>query len=410
MKKLLLIIMAIIALGLNVQAEDRKSGQMALLNSTNHTEAFYGPDALIKAYEVAAELAPGLEDEFRASITLTPGMFYSPETIDLPITIIGTYGFAWLRNENPLGNYGAPAINYSRDLHTVLDETTVSTDDVSFEGICFPNAVHIGNVNNCHFKRCFIQSLTATGDHTGTLVEECVVLNEGGIGRSTDYQIRNTTICKFTAANTNKATITNCFVYFWKEVPNGTSYVPYATYANNELGIYIKNDAIESNRNITITGNSEFNNNLFCFNNGYLGTLNEYDTWETIDDEEVWDPGYSVKFNCPNSGNKTSVLYEGFLYGDYHYLSWIYPNFEIYPTLEKDEIGMEAGIVGTDGKPVGVAGGQGMKSHPNIPRVISSSIDKIADEEGKVKINITFLTPDFDAWDELPWYSKKQPK
>ena len=402
MKKLLLIIMTILTICTNVHAEDRTDGQMALLRTTNHTEAFYGPDALLKAYDVAVELSVQLEDEFWAIVTLSPGYFYSPDTISIPITIVGSYGIGY--NGDTFVNDVTPIFLRDDNSHTTLDGTTISADNVTLEGIFFQKEdVNIGKVNNCHFKRCMIQSLKAVNDHTNTQIDECVVINDGGIMRSTNYRINNTTICKFKGVNSNKATITNCFIYFLKKVPNDAStYVPYATYANNILGVYIKNDEDENNRHITITGNSEYNNNLFCYHNGYYGTLGYYDYWDYNPEtgEEIDEPGYSINFTCPNSGNQMYVVEEGCYFG---------PQF---PNLGMDIISFssmdpEGSIIGTDGTPVGVSGGNGFFSHPNIPRVKSSSIDKIADTEGKIKINITRMTT--DPYNDPDYLKHQQP-
>ena len=44
--------------------------------------------------------------------------------------------------------------------------------------------------------------------------------------------------------------------------------------------------------------------------------------------------------------------------------------------------------LGDDGKKVGPEGGSGFKLYPAIPRIISKSIDRQTDADGKINVNI----------------------
>ncbi len=305
-------------------------GTTATLQQGDKMTFFTGMSALQQAYEAAS--ADGGD-----VITLSSGEFTVVATIEKSVRIVGAYGL------DPNDSYGT----------FIAGTVTVSADNVKLEGMYFKNDVTLAAVNNCTIKRCWINNLKQSGEHTNTLIDQCVVKNDYAIAKGVNYGIKNTTIEYFAAMNTtaNVANITNCLVWYFYSYYYDDDRQPYAVYKNN---ILILENSGTVNRALTLSSPSEFYNNYL-----YRTTISNY-------------PSYYVTCNfstgCVNVGNvysgetsKTNV-------------TAVYPD-----TLS----------VTVEGVTVGITGGEGFNKYPGIPRVLTSTIDAQTDDKGKLNASIT---------------------
>lgn len=337
MKKLLLLIMAILPMCSNVYAE----GLTATLQKGDQMTAYYGLDALKSAYAAA---------DSGSVITLSPGAFNTLTSITKSVKIIGTYGFSSTTSQA-----------------TVLTSLTVSANNVTLEGIYFSGTVTLGGVNDCLIKRCWIETkLTSTANHYRTKIDQCVVKVDEAVANGYNYSIYNSTIEYFNKANTtsNKAYIANCFIYHWAVGQTNTTttyseppYRPYATYINNVLGCKRANSNYGFNLRNHV--DSEFYNNVFY---GHYGTTANSKTFNV-----------SYPEGCVNRGNTTKNMTTGITY--------------TYPNTTADW------GTGIDDTPIGVTGGQGFVAYPRIPRITSSTIDKHTNAEGKINVKVNVAVP-----------------
>ena len=325
MKKLVLMFVALFSMSASVFAD----GLTATLQQGDNMQAFFGQDAFKQAYEAAQSSG--------AIITLSSGIFNPVESIEKSMTIIGYSGF--------------------ESSKTNIANMKILADNVKIEGIYFSGNVELGKISNCYIKRCYLNSrLTSTETHINTFIDQCVVKYDYAIGTSVNYVIKNSTLCGFYTNNTNKAQIINCVIWVWCSGSgySGDSNVkqPYATYMNNVLGGYNSGD-------ISYTCNvaSEFYYNYFA--KTYGGT-----------------DAYKISYpqDCVNQGNY-SASSEYFFYYNSDYR---------FPAVENwnDKKGM-------DGTVVGIKGGSGFASSPDIPRITSSSIDNCTDSQGKINVKIS---------------------
>jgi len=328
MKKNLLTLMSLFVMSANMLAD----GLTATLQQGDNMKAFYGMDAFKQAYQ---------EADSGAVITLSSGKFNDVSTISKPITLIGAYAFA----------------EYSPTT-TFLGSTTISANNVKVEGIYFIGTVTIGGVTNTHIKRCWTNNLTSTANHTNTLIDQCVVGQDGAIANGNNYCIKNSTISHFSALNTisNLAYITNCVIWAWRLYSGGSwsnTYVaPFAIYKNNVIGIYSN-----SSSNYLAALPSEFYYNLF---------INTYDSSKA--NTVAFPYGMNVL------GNITGKNYSSY-----------YSSTSSFPASD-----MKSGtsINGQDGTPIGIKGGTGFSEWPSIPRITSKTIDSSTDAEGKINVKI----------------------
>lgn len=314
MKKIILSLVALFSMSANSFAD----GLTATLQQGDNMQAFYGVDAFKQAYEKA---------DSGAIITLSAGNFNTINSVAKSVTIIGNYAFAESAQT------------------TFLSTLSVTANNVTVEGIRFSGDVTIGAVSNLHIKRCYLNAnLKCTANHTNTLIDECVVMDDYAVEKGYNYCIKNSTLCYFGAMNTtaNIAYIANCVVWSWSNKQ------PYAIYKNNVLG----NDSYGST--ITADKNSEFYYNLFV------------NTYNTASNATVSFPN-----GCVSEGNIINKNYSTY------FTSINYPA----STMKVTELGQ-------DGKPVGINGGTGFSKWPAIPRITSKTIDSSTDAEGKINVKI----------------------
>lgn len=307
-------------------------GTTATLQQGDKMTFFTGMSALQQAYEAAS--ADGGD-----VITLSSGEFTAITTIEKSVRIVGAYGL------DPNDSYGT----------FIAGAVTVNADNVKLEGMYFKTDVTLAEIKNCTIKRCWINNLKQSGEHTNTLIDQCVLKHDYAIAKGVNYGIKNSTIEYFAAMNTtaNVANITNCFVW---QFCRYTSYKqPYAIYKNNILGL----DCF-ANYNITLSlvSPSEFYNNYFYRMNSY-GTSSSYASYYVTCN---FDTGCVNKNNIYSSSSSALNV------------TFTFPN-TMSQTIE--------------GVTVGITGGEGFNKYPGIPRVLTSTIDAQTDDKGKLNASIT---------------------
>ena len=262
-----------------------------------------------------------------AVITLSPGAHLKPNAsldINKSITLIGSGAFG--EDE---------AISY-------VNELWVKVDNVRIEGLYFQNRLHIVDwANNARILHCYI-SVIGGNDHNNTIVDQCVIKqNDIRYGGFTNYCIKNSTILESGTGTGNTTFINDVII------------IPYGdcgkdTYRNCVLGI-------DYDYGIDLDSPGEYYNNVF---------------FNTRKKDEVMQVYF--KEGCVNSGN-TIDTYENLFGGVFPSKTMAVPNTT---------------TLGDDGKKVGPEGGSGYKLYPAIPRIISKSIDRQTDADGKIKVNI----------------------
>ena len=335
-------------------------GLTATLQQGETMTAFYGVNAFVDAYNAA---------EDGAVITLSEGQFNYVSSIEKSITLVGNMAF--------------DVEGYEK---TYISGTTVNADNVTFEGIYFTSNVALGNINNCHIKRCRIgNELTYVSStiHTNTLIDQCVINIESAMSTSRNYCLKNSTIHYFNNNSSSEhiAYITNCYICYYclltyRSSNWGGNYNyysnPYAVYKNNILGIDCQNNGSWT---MNLYSPSEFYNNYF-----YRTT--------TIEGFESYIISYTFNSGCINQGNQNS--------GDKSVYISSSDNFN--GKYKIDSFGM----LGDDGTPVGITGGSGFSPYPSIPRITSKEIDSKTDSNGKLNVKITVSTEETLVKEEKP--------
>ena len=190
MKKTILLLVAIVLTSAKMMAE----GLTATLQQGETMTAFYGVNAFVDAYNAA---------EDGAVITLSEGKFNDVSSIEKSIAVIGNMAF--------------DVDGYEK---TYLSGTTVNADSVTLEGIYFTGTVNLGDINNCHIKRCRIGNTLGyvrNTVHTNTLIDQCVISREYAMPTSRNYCLKNSTIGSFYEYNSSMhiAYITNCYICYY---------------------------------------------------------------------------------------------------------------------------------------------------------------------------------------------------
>lgn len=307
-------------------------GTTATLQQGDKMTFFTGMSALQQAYEAAS--ADGGD-----VITLSSGEFTAVTTIEKSVRIVGAYGL------DPNDSYGT----------FIAGVVTVSADNVKLEGMYFKNDVTLAEITNCTIKRCWINNLKQSSEHTNTLIDQCVVKYDYAIATGVNYGIKNSTIAYFAAMNTtaNVANITNCLVWeFYSKYYETSCKQPYAIYKNNILAL--ENSSTYSPI-CTLQSPSEFYNNYFYRTTRSSASSNYY-------------VSYGFATGCVNINN----IYSGTTSATN--VTFTFPN-----TMSQT----------VEGVTVGITGGEGFNKYPGIPRVLTSTIDAQTDDKGKLNASIT---------------------
>ena len=309
-------------------------GTTATLQQGDKMTFFTGMSALQQAYEAASANGGDI-------ITLSSGEFTAVATIEKSVRIVGAYGL------DPNDSYGT----------FIAGDVTVSADNVKLEGMYFKSDVILAEITNCTIKRCWINLLKQSSEHTNTLIDQCVLKGDYAIATGVNYGIKNTTIEYFAAMNTtaNVANITNCLVGCFFKYNKSSIKQPYAIYKNNILGL---DCYYYSNTTLSLVSPSEFYNNYFY-------RMNSYDTSSSYASDYVI---CNFGTGCVNKNNNYSSSSSALN------VTFTFPN-----TMSQTV----SGVI------VGITGGEGFNKYPGIPRVLTSTIDAQTDDKGKLNASIT---------------------
>ena len=316
----------------------------ATLQKGDSIKVFYGYNAFTQAYDAASD---------GDTITLSPGCFYSVADIKKSVTIIGSNAFS--SNDSERTQFSNSSI-------------TISTNNVHIEGVFFTNYVNLDTIRDCVIRKCRMATIYASGDHTNTIIDQCLIGTDCAIHKGINYCLKNSTIKAFGGTpnsitdTIHSAYVTNCYVLFWFN-DNNSDDSPKAIYKNNVLGLNSGKNYQNKYGSLSLHARSEYYNNFF-------------QKWRT--DTQVasrYSVIYAFSAGCLNSGNSD-------------------PGYSKYTVIssEKTLTAMDTtsySMLGQDGTPVGITGGTGFSEYPSIPRVTSKNIDANTDAEGKINVQIT---------------------
>lgn len=261
-------------------------------------------------------------------ITLSAGTFNGPEeAVSKSVKITGVGAF------EETGN-------------TVFESLAVSGSNVRIEGVKFSSSFNPSGSTNLILIRCHVKSLDASANYSNPLFSECVL--PGYVSKlkyALNFTFKNSTIESFSTDNssdkTNIGRVINCVIYQWADGPN-------AIYKNCCIGY----NTSYSSRKINCSSPSEFYYNVaFSTNNNYQAAFN-------------------FVGDCINVGNQSMTWSE------------LFNSTKSYPAQPQNAPN------GDDGTPVGPYGGTGFSQYPSIPRILSSTIDRSTNDEGKINVTV----------------------
>jgi len=305
--------------------------QVATLEQQGIITAFYGPNALVEAYNAA---------EHGDIITLSSGSF-TPTTIEKAITLRGAGCVA----DTEAGT-AATIIN------GLITMTVTDTVDyvLSVEGILFPNEVKMGFLDSPTFTRCNFMKINDTG--------------QGGHNMTNAYFI-DCIIKDMTFYRTNNTTMVNCVVWEPSWVYNNQPVVIYNSIfggmINQNTGLTAYNSIIVKQRGSTPTSSCSFFN---C-----LGI--------SVDGSYPFGGGYTSECDTVSSYEEVFLYFDG--------------NF----TLESDFslTGTAASLPTSDGTQVGIYGGSmPYSSRPAYQVLKRTTVAPRSNVEGKLEVEIEVIT------------------
>ncbi len=362
-----------------VSGELKNNNLTATLQHNGQMTPFFGDSAYIQAYQAAA---PG------DSIILSWGVFCPVDTIKKSIRLIGEFGLGDSRTYRTEIYQGADG--HFRDTH-------IQADDVYLEGV-FMGVAELSKVRNFTTKRCFFYYLESGYRNyevnTNTMIEQCIVEHDRAIKQSVNHTVRNTYLNSFAYMNTpdNLATVTNCFVryFFYRHdtVPQGSTsnyyfpYMqPYAVYRNNILGLEayardLPEKPFDQPLDAQFPAPSQFYNNHFYRINSVSGGDAAYYI------RYSFDPGCIAENNSVNLDNASALFCESVPDRS----TWN-PTCYGYYFNYGSETPVEPDVLGSDGTPVGVTGGElGWQAYPGIPRFTYRSISTTTGLDGILRV------------------------
>lgn len=263
-----------------------------------------------------------------AVITLSAGNFQSPVDIKKSITIIGSGAFG------------------EEEQITYIGSLYIYTNNLRVEGVYISTLSPRDGAVNSTIRHCYIDVCEFYGDKAvNTIIDQCVINSTRyhGIGTC----IKNCTIkeCKSEGNATNPVTFINDVIFYgWY-----ANYARYNVFRNCVIGFG------QIGSDVTLESPGQYYNNIFF-------------KYSDNGSDELLTVNYGN--GCVNSGNVVATynsLFNGTL------------NMPAYPNTE---------VKGDDNTKVGPEGGSGFKLYPAIPRIISKSIDRQTDAEGKINVNI----------------------
>ena len=286
---------------------------------------FYGENAFIEAYDAA---------EDGAVITLSVGYFKFKygSNIEKSLSIIGSGAFG------------------SDETITYVDILCVRANNVRIEGVYFKNKIEMADKDNVmsentRVRHCYIKELRGN-KHSNSIIDQCVI--EGNYvswGEYKNFCVKNC-IIKYHDGGTGAGTFINNIIY----KANYPDYVKNDMFRNCVIGIENDNHELQSP--------GQYYNNVFF---RYDDNLEKRDYVMTI----------TYGNGCVHENNMVTTYTNLFGSGELNLMA--FPNTE---------------AKGDDNTKVGPEGGSGFKLYPSIPRIISKSIDRQTDAEGKINVSI----------------------
>lgn len=272
--------------------------------------AYFGWNAFRNAYNAASD---------GQTITLSEGEYTALDgPVSKAVSIIG---------------YGAftTASGYETPKYTSIKNLSIEADGVRIEGIYVSGTVTIGACKGTLIKHCCIQTITASQSHEDTRIEQCAINNLNILGGAKNLTVSNSTIdCMDYNTESNMATFQNCVIYTW--YPNSH----YAVYRNCVLGY-------DGNGTIYPALPSLYYNTVFTCLYRYNEDASYSNTALTTA------PSLNQNAQCTFSCRTLSFT----------------SMFGLYKSSPANPQNVPNG---SDGKPVGPAGGTGFVIYPDVPR------------------------------------------
>ena len=314
----------------------------ATLQSGDKLTPFYGENAFVEAYNAAID---------GDVITLSPGVFNTTD-IAKGVTVIGAYAFT--TDTSKATQLGGTSSN-----------TTVSTNNVTIEGVRIAYRLTMKGCDNLTLNRCYI---VRTDDmengehkyHNNTIITDCLIDECYSMDLSQNAVFRNCCINIFLDCNDKDkpALIENCNIpVFRDEYYSRSGIQPYAIYRKCFLGLR----AYQGTYTLTLSSPSEFHDNVF-YSNWYYFYISSL--------KYKWTINYG---SCVHAGNKLS----GNSY-DVSAQSDSYRNSSMSPYT-------------VDGVSYGPLN---HKSYPAVTEITSSTIDTETDADGKLHVKISATARD----------------
>lgn len=301
--------------------------------------AYFGVNAFRYAYNNASD---------GQTITLSEGD-YKP--LDSPIRkslkIIGNSAFI-------------VSMGYYTEVdHTNISNITIEADNVHIEGIYSSETVKLGAIRNLLIRRCYFWNLIAEKQHESTIIDQTVIRNHNALAKSRNLIVTNSTIDQMDAnTESNMATFQNCVIYTW--------------FPHMHIGIF-RNCVLGYNGSGTIYTQqpSKHYNNVFT-------SLYRFDEDASYSNNALTTPP-SLSYNPSCNFDCTTQSFTSMFY-----------TYKNYPADPMDI------PLGSDGTPIGPAGGSGFRIYPDVPRGVGY-IDTKLGPNNMIHVNVKGLSYNYAA-------------
>lgn len=327
------------AVGITLTASAQKTEmQMATLQHGNQTRVFYVSEALINAYNAAADTSD--------VITLSSGEFVVPNSISKSIAIYGV-GF---ENDEETGQKQTrlksgivlvPANSVNEDGETIIAGRKVN--NVHLEGLCIDGDIKANNngnepIRNLEVIKCKLSGVTYSVDNYNNIFRQCVIT----------YGIESRYINDFYASN---LLVSNCYIGHVSSFPSNSTIKINHCIVNSGGEYNYTNSIIYSSLGST----ASVSHCIFIENASFSGVLGE-NNWTGLKNAGVW-----------------AAEGEDGSYAEDKDFALKYPDR----------------YIGTDGTEVGLHGGAyPWNKIPSIPRITECTIDTENAANGTIKLSI----------------------
>ena len=282
--------------------------------------AYFGVNAFRYAYNAASD---------GQTITLSEGDYKSLDgPVRKSLTIIGNSGFI-------------VGTGYHVEVEdTALDSLSVEADNVHLEGIYIRKTVTLGAVKGVLIRRCYFRALNADRQHENTVIDQSAIQNAAVMANASNLVVTNSTIGQMDANTaSNMAEFRNTVIYGWYP------HMHLGTYYNCILGY-------DGYGTIYTQAPSKYYNTVFT-------SLYRFDE----------DASYtnSALTTAPSLGYNSSCNFDCYTRS---FTSMFY-TYKNYPAEPMDVPN------GSDGTPVGPAGGSGFRIYPDVPQAYGHADKKL---------------------------------